>query len=532
MQTKPNISSFQLKLKIRAAVQGLKRLMGKIGGVISSMDSSVHSVVLVMTFLVLAFIIQKLGLKWAADVLIWPIYVFPKSNFLAAVFELIYAYYFIRVIRFIIRKFFLLVRVLIMKDAGNPLRVRLKSLPKNFGKVNKSLGRWMVSLPGKTWGVIKSIGRSLVNLPGKTWDVIKSIGGWIGGIPRKTVEATKRLPRFLGSELFGLGKEFMEMIKNFYRLRTTPGRRISLVLSLVLFLVCIKLYYNTAVVRHAENPQDKLVPTAEQLWNGFRKTVFEVRIKDEYDANGDIIKNELPDTFQEARKRDKLAFAEGKFVNKWEMWKKGSTREYLKQGESLLWQDTKASGRRVLIAMVFIFAGIYVGLFIGAFPYAEKFLYRFVLFFDKIPALAVLPILFIVFGLGETAKIALIVIGVAPTVILDTYLKVKEVHDEQLVKGMTMGASQPEIIFRIIFPQIIPKVLDTVRLNFKAVILFLIAGEALAAEAGIGYRIFVVRRYMDMATIFPYVVWISMLAFVVDMAFRTWISRRYQWLNK
>jgi NitT/TauT family transport system permease protein len=168
----------------------------------------------------------------------------------------------------------------------------------------------------------------------------------------------------------------------------------------------------------------------------------------------------------------------------------------------------------------------------GAFPYAEKLLYRFVLFFDKIPAIAVLPILFIVFGLGETAKIALIVIGVAPTIILDTYLKVKEVHDEQLVKGMTLNASQPEIVFRIIYPQIIPKVLDTVRLNFKAVILFLIAGEALAAEAGIGYRIFVVRRYMDMATIFPYVVWISVLAFLVDMAFRTWISRKYKWLNK
>ena len=219
-------------------------------------------------------------------------------------------------------------------------------------------------------------------------------------------------------------------------------------------------------------------------------------------------------------------------MNKKEMWKNGAARNYLKQGESLLWQDTKASGKRILIAMVFIFFGIYIGLVMGAFPYAEKVLYRFVLFFDKIPALAVLPILFIIFGLGETSKIALIVIGVAPTVILDTYLKVKEVHDEQLVKGMTMGASQPEIVFRIIFPQIIPKVLDTVRLNFKAVILFLIAGEALAAEAGIGYRIFVVRRYMDMATIFPYVVWISMLAFIVDMAFRSWISRQYKWLNK
>jgi len=368
----------------------------------------------------------------------------------------------------------------------------------------------------------------LLRLKLKFMDMVQ----WLKGFPRKILEAIRRLPRFVALELAGLGREFLEMIKNFYRLRTTPGKRISLLLSLVIFLVFIKLYYNTAVERHAENSQDKLVPTGEQLWNGFKKTVFEVRVKEEYDVNGEVIKNDMPKTLREARKRDKQALADGKSGSRLEIWKNGATLEYLKQGESLLWQDTKASGIRILIAMLFIFAGIYIGLFMGAFPYAEKLLYRFVLFFDKIPALAVLPILFIIFGLGETAKIALIVIGVAPTIILDTYLKVKEVHDEQLVKGLTMGASQPEIVFRVIFPQIIPKVLDTVRLNFKAVILFLIAGEALAAEAGIGYRIFVVRRYMDMATIFPYVVWISMLAFLVDMAFRAWIKKQYQWLNK
>lgn len=355
---------------------------------------------------------------------------------------------------------------------------------------------------------------------------------WLKGLPRKTLAAIRHLPRLIARALVNIGKEFLEMIRNFYRLRTIPGRHISFLLSLILFLACIKLYYKTSIERHEENPQDKLVPTGEQLWNGFRRTIFEVNIKEEYDANGEIIKNDLPQSFQAARNQDKQALAQGKFRSRIEAWKKGAGREYLKQGESLLWQDTKASGKRILISMVFIFAGIYVGLFMGAYPYIEKLLYRFVLFFDKIPAIAVLPILFIVFGLGETSKIALIVIGVAPTVILDTYLKVKEVHDEQLVKGMTLGASQQEIVFRIIFPQIIPKVLDTVRLNFKSVILFLIAGEALAAEAGIGYRIFVVRRYMDMATIFPYVVWISMLAFIVDIAFRTWIKSKYQWLNK
>jgi len=98
---------------------------------------------------------------------------------------------------------------------------------------------------------------------------------WMKRLPRKTLETLRRLPRLIVEELFSIGKEFLEMIKNFYRLRTTPGKRISLLLSLILFLVFIKLYYNTSVERHAENSQDKLVPTGEQLWNGFRKTIFE-----------------------------------------------------------------------------------------------------------------------------------------------------------------------------------------------------------------------------------------------------------------
>jgi hypothetical protein len=112
-------------------------------------------------------------------------------------------------------------------------------------------------------------------------------------LPRKILESIKRLPRLIIEVLSGIGKEFRELIRNFYRLRTTPGRSISVLLSLVFFLVCIKLYYNTSVERHAENPQDKLVPTGEQLWNGFKKTIFEVNLKEEYDANGEIIKNRL-----------------------------------------------------------------------------------------------------------------------------------------------------------------------------------------------------------------------------------------------
>ncbi len=298
----------------------------------------------------------------------------------------------------------------------------------------------------------------------------------------------------------------------FFNLNAKPGKSASIGLSLVLFVVFIAIYGNASRVRHAENPNDKLIPTPTQMWESFKLAVFSPVVEMEFDEDGEMIANDAPKTLSEA-------------------YSQGKTWEMLHKGEWQLWEDTVASAYRVGIAMLFLVLSVLFGLYMGCFPYMERLFYHFVLFLDKIPALAILPILFIVFGLDETAKISLIVIGVAPTIMLDTFLRVKEIPHEQVSKGQTLNASTHEIIYKIIFPQIFPKVLDTIRLNFKAVILFLIAGEALAAEAGLGYRIFVVRRYMDMATIIPYVIWISLLAFMIDYALRLWIKNRFVWLK-
>lgn len=298
----------------------------------------------------------------------------------------------------------------------------------------------------------------------------------------------------------------------FFNLNAKPGKKISFALSLLLFIVFIAIYSNASKIRHAENPNDKLIPTATQMWESFTKAIFMPNIEIDFDEDGEIIESNSPKSLSEA-------------------WEQGKTMEMLKNGEWQLWDDTLASSYRIGIAMIFIILSVLLGLYMGSFPYMEKLFYHFFLFLDKIPALAVLPILFIVFGLDETAKISLIVIGVAPTIILDTFLRVKEIPREQITKGQTLNASTHEIIYKIIFPQVFPKILDTIRLNFKAIILFLIAGEALAAEAGLGYRIFVVRRYMDMATIIPYVIWISLLAFFVDYLLRIWIKKKFTWIN-
>jgi NitT/TauT family transport system permease protein len=140
-----------------------------------------------------------------------------------------------------------------------------------------------------------------------------------------------------------------------------------------------------------------------------------------------------------------------------------------------------------------------------------------------------LPVLFIVFGLGEVSKVALITIGIAPFLIRDMQQRVLELPEEQFIKAQTLGASSWQLILRVILPQVLPRLLDAVRLSLGSAWLFLIAAEAIAATEGLGYRIFLVRRYLSMDVILPYVLWITLLAFLTDYLLRVLTRRSFPW---
>ena len=143
-----------------------------------------------------------------------------------------------------------------------------------------------------------------------------------------------------------------------------------------------------------------------------------------------------------------------------------------------------------------------------------------------------MPILFIAFGIDELSKIMLIVIGVAPTIILDTFNLTRSVPNEQLVKSFTLGARDFDVAYRVVLRQILPRVLNSIRLNLKAVMLFLFAGEMIASTDGLAYRIALLRRHMGMDVIIPYVLWVALLLFLVDYGMRVINRKLHPWFHE
>lgn len=291
-----------------------------------------------------------------------------------------------------------------------------------------------------------------------------------------------------------------------FSINVEPGR-MRYLLPLIPFILFVSSYLYISHVRKQENPQDKIAPSFSAMVEATKIALFEP------DRNGSYFiqwGSEDAVCSQQALDGDETKFCFG----------------------GILFIDTWASAKRFLISLAIIMCGILWGLHMGLFPYFESTWQLFTVFFNKIPALVLLPIIFILFGLDEMSKIALIVIGVMPAIMLDTYLRVKEIPREQIVKGFTLGATDFEITYKMVLPQIFPKVLNTIRLNFLPMILLLIAGEALAASEGLGYRIFILRRYIAMETILPYVIWMSMILFWADWRLTKMIKNRYVWLDK
>jgi NitT/TauT family transport system permease protein len=133
--------------------------------------------------------------------------------------------------------------------------------------------------------------------------------------------------------------------------------------------------------------------------------------------------------------------------------------------------------------------------------------------------------------LGELAKVLLIIIGVAPIIVRDLALRTAELPAEQIIKAQTLGASTWQLIIRVIMPQMWPRLIDALRLNLGSAWLFLIASEAIASTDGLGYRIFLVRRYMAMDVILPYVAWITLLAFGMDALLRLVRAKAFPWAD-
>ena len=258
-------------------------------------------------------------------------------------------------------------------------------------------------------------------------------------------------------------------------IRQPIGKHWMIALGVLSVVLLIAGYWFMSYRQHQINPRDKTIPTWKQLKEGFGKAV-------------------------EVNRRSE------------ERW---------------LAVDAKATAARLFLGLGLGIAGSFlIGMLMGCFTPAEAFFYPPLAFLAKLPPTAMLAVFFVLVGTGTKMFVTMIAFGVLPVLAQTVYLAVKEVPEEFQYKAYTLGASHMEVIWNIIFRQVLPRLIDAVRLQIGPAMVYLIAAEMVVADVGFGYRIRLQFKLTNMDVVYPYLVILATFGFAMDFS----LTKLQSWL--
>jgi len=202
-----------------------------------------------------------------------------------------------------------------------------------------------------------------------------------------------------------------------------------------------------------------------------------------------------------------------------------STRELLKDTVASLWRV----GVGFLLAAIL---SIPVGVLMGSFPSIRALLEPLFGLMRYMPAPAFIPLLILYLGIGEEPKITLIFIGVFffnSLMVMDT---VKFVPKDLIESTYILGGDRIQSLFQVIFPYVLPGILDACRINLAAAWQLVIVSELIAANEGLGRRISVAGRFLRTDEIFVGLIVIGVIGLSFDLLFQYLLRVSCKWASQ
>lgn len=163
-----------------------------------------------------------------------------------------------------------------------------------------------------------------------------------------------------------------------------------------------------------------------------------------------------------------------------------------------LWQHVKVSaGRALLGLLVGGGLGLVLGLLNGSSRVASTLLDTTLQMIRNIPALALIPLVILWFGIDETAKLFLVAVGVFFPIYINTYHGIRSVDPQLIEMGRSYGLNRWQLYKDIILPGAMPSILVGLRFSLGLVWVLLIVAETISAQSGIGYMTMNAREFLQ-----------------------------------
>ena len=141
--------------------------------------------------------------------------------------------------------------------------------------------------------------------------------------------------------------------------------------------------------------------------------------------------------------------------------------------------------------------GLFLGVLNGLSKSSELLLDGSLQMVRNIPHLALIPLVILWFGIGDPARIFLVILGVFFPIYINTFAGIRSIDHNLLEMGRVYGLNRQELFWQIVLPGSLPSMLVGLRYALGLMWLTLIVAETIAANTGIGYMAMNAREFMQ-----------------------------------
>ena len=194
-----------------------------------------------------------------------------------------------------------------------------------------------------------------------------------------------------------------------------------------------------------------------------------------------------------------------------------------------LWTHVKVSAARALSGLAIGGGlGLLLGLLTGSLRWAETLLDSTIQMVRNIPALALIPLVILWFGIDESAKLFLIAVSVFFPIYLNTYHGIRNVDPGLVEMGRTYGLTRWQLYRDIILPGALSSILVGLRFSLGLMWVILIVAETISAQSGIGYLTMNAREFLQTDIVLVGILLYALLGKLADVFAR---ALEHWWLR-
>ncbi|MBF5005121.1 ABC transporter permease [Diaphorobacter caeni] len=146
-----------------------------------------------------------------------------------------------------------------------------------------------------------------------------------------------------------------------------------------------------------------------------------------------------------------------------------------------------------------------------------------------IPAIAIVPLAIVWFGLGDVSKVMLIAWGTFFPVWLNTFIGVRDLPPVYLRSAATLGASRTATVLQVALPAALPFVFAGLRHATSVAFVVVVAAELVGAEKGLGYLISFAHLVFRVDIMFVGLIYLGAIGFLADQLFAWLLHRLFPW---